>query len=184
MKIFVVNCDVNHFQAFMLADDALAGDDRYNLCKRSPRAADWDPPEVYLDPPLAKRGDFATLWGCFAFAMAPRAYEVLNDILVPAGELLPLPHEGTQYKVFHVLKLSNCFDSKRSAECGSWELDRPKPRLYFKPKLVPKASVFKFRGDAVRYYAVERTGDPKTEFKAAVEHHGLTGLIFKKIWEG
>ena len=30
---------------------------------------------------------------------------------------------------------------------------------------------------------VEHTGDPKKEFKAAVEHHGLTGLIFRPVWD-
>lgn len=31
---------------------------------------------------------------------------------------------------------------------------------------------------------LERTGDPTTEFKAAVEHHGLKGIRFKLEWEG
>lgn len=181
MKVFRIDCDVDNFQIFMKADATLAGDERYDLTNLPSRIADWDPPEVYLDPPLAKRGDFFELLGCFAFAMSPRAYTVLNDILAPAGELLPLFHEGTEYKVFHILKRFECVDRKR---CPDWfrQCQSSEPKLVFKSELLPQVSLFKFKEDPVSYYVIERTGDPKTEFKAAVEHHGLTGLEFVQVW--
>ncbi len=183
MKVFRVECDVNNFQTFQLAEDVDFFKNPYKCDDLPPKAATWVSPEVYADPPLGKRGDFVDLWACFAFAIAPRAYKVLKNILTLAGELLPLVHEGIEYKVFHVTKRFDCIDKKR---CPDWfrQCQSSSPRLVFKPKRLPRVSIFKFEGDAVRYYAIERTGDPKTEFKAAVEHHGLTGFEFIQVAKG
>lgn len=181
MKVFRVDCDVDNFQAFHLAEDPDYLNNPYECADLPPKAANWVPPDVYADPPLGKRGDFFEFWSCCAFAMAPKAYTVLNDILAPAGELLPLFHEGTEYKVFHILKRFECVDRKR---CPDWfrQCQSSEPKLVFKSELLPQVSLFKFKEDPVRYYVIERTGDPKTEFKAAVEHHGLTGLEFVQVW--
>ena len=183
MKVFRVRCDVNNFQIFHLVGAVDYFSNPYKCIDLSPKASTWVPPEVYIDQPLAKRGDFFEFWDCSAFAISPRAFKVLKDILLPAGELLPLIHEGVEYKVFHVVERFDCIDKKR---CPDWEdqMMNSEPKLVFKPKLLPPFSIFKFEGDAVDYYVIERTGDPKTEFKAAVEHHGLTGLKFIPVTKG
>ena len=183
MKVFCVRCDVNNFQIFHLVGEVDYFSNPYKCIDLSPKASTWVPPEVYIDQPLTKRGDFFEFWSCFAFAISPRAFKVLKDILLPAGELLPLIHEGVEYKVFHVVERFDCIDKKR---CPDWEdqMMNSEPKLVLKRKLLPPFSIFKFEGDAVDYYVIERTGDPKTEFKAAVEHHGLTGLKFIPVTKG
>lgn len=179
MKIFRVSPDVNNFQSLLLEDESLYDQMRF-ICK--PKLPIWEPPAVFSDAPLLAVGDFWDFCSG-AFAIVPCALEWLRDIVTPVGELLPLPYEGQMFIVLNVLPAVDCLDRMRSKFRRKNCFFDIAEYTFFSNRL-PQISIFKIPETISEIYAVERTGDPKTEFKAAVEHHGLTGLIFKQIWEG
>lgn len=182
MNIYELKFDSNNFQSLLVTDFEKDGE-KYDFEEVVPLLAKWDPPEVYIDSPLLRAGDFVEFWGNRPFAMTPGTLKKMRDIISPAGELLPLPCDGVEYTFLHVLVKVDCLDRKRSKSRHK-EYFYDLKRFVFHRELVPNIPLFTIPETFGAVYTVERTGDPKTEFKAAVEYHGLTGLIFKKIWEG
>jgi hypothetical protein len=82
------------------------------------------------------------------------------------------------------------FDRVESASGPQWEMTGSMPSIpqwpvVYLPERFGEGSLFKPPECPVMPVRVlERTGDPTTEFKAAVEHHGLKGIRFKLEWEG
>ena len=177
MKIFRLDCDVTNFQSFASGDEG--------MLKRLPGGcrpvpSPWVPPVVYVYDLLLKAADFSRFW--FALVASPRAMRVVGEIIQPCCELLPLPVEdGRMFTVANVLACVDCLDHARSKVTTNVL----KNNYVFLPDRVTDAPIFRTPEDTVvETFVVERTGDPKTEFKAAVEQHGLTGLIFWQVWEG
>ena len=182
MKIYLVDSDVNNFQSLLLDDGERCRCGPMSFrCK--PKLAAWEPPTVYSGSPLHEAGEFLDFCSSGAFAIAPRAMEKLHDIAAQAGELLQLPYEGQVFTVLNVLPAVDCLDRERSKFYRKDSFHDIVDYAFLSER-VPRISIFKIPETLLDIYAVERTGDPKTEFKAAVKHHGLTGLIFKQIWEG
>jgi hypothetical protein len=175
VKIYRFKFDVGTFQQFGTDDDGYFGR-RPRRCKPTPMP--WVPPEVYICNPLDEAGDFCYLLEPVA---SPKAMRVVGDILKPCCELLPLPFDGRTFTLINVLTCVDCVDHTRSrltSDCYN--------NVYaFLPERVPKVPIFTIpKFEYLEVFTAERTGDPKTEFKAAVEHHGLKGLIFTRVWEG
>jgi len=113
------------------------------------------------------------------FALDPVAKKKLSPLIARYGELLPLVCEPA-LTLFHVTRIVDCLDRSQSDRFG-WN------RFAFLATKLTDASVFKtapIEGQTnLLNFALEQSGDPTTEFKAAVEHHGLTGLVFRLVWD-
>ena len=146
-----------------------------------PLAATWCPEPVFTNPHGGRPSDI-NMFRRAAPVLTPRAVEALRGVFELGGvELLPQPHCGTLYRILNVirvLKQEECMDMQQTKF-----RDHGIPTQYaFIPERVP-AGLFKVPR-ASHVMVPERTGDPKTEFKAAVEHHGLDGIRFELLWEG
>ncbi len=176
MKIFRIDFDGTNFQAF-------SADEEEGMLKKlplglQPTPLPWVPPAVYVYDLLLKAGDFSEFWG--RLAISPEAMLVVGEIIKPSCELLPLPVDGRIFTLANPLKCVDCLDHTKSTLFRNFF----KNNYYFLPDRVPDVSAFKIPESVVETFVVERTGDPKKEFKAAVGQHGLTGLTFKQVWEG
>ena len=109
----------------------------------------------------------------------------VHHFLDPAGELLPLLYDGEKFWLF------NC------TECIN-AVNRDASEWYINPDTNKRAWVTKWAFHPERFtqsvFSVpelscsgilvsEECGDPKFEFKAFVESEGLTGLVFKELWD-
>jgi hypothetical protein len=188
MRVFKVNPDVNHYQKFFLEDR-----DRVERWTEDPLlqfncdslADRWQVPEVFILHPKLKVPDF---WSFeipgVELVTTSRVIDLMSTIFTIAGELLEVRHAGNTLYLFNVLECLNCLDGKNSLIPG-----RPNPELrpyryVFHRGRFSDATLFKIPDDRFTCtFAIEDEGDPETEFKAAVEHHGLQGLDFKLLWD-
>jgi hypothetical protein len=159
-----------------------------------PYARKWKPVRFYIDKSLLPRPDFFaedTAWVC-----NERAMLLAGEAMEMAGEYLPveIENERGEFKLYHITNCINVLDQEKS----QWGTVGPS-RLYkslegytykelkrpaFRAERFGEETLFKIpENHGVYSYCLERTGDPEDgEFKAAVEHHGLTGLEFKLVW--
>jgi hypothetical protein len=139
------------------------------------KGAKWSAPKVFS---VCEGPDHLVpnIWGIGndAFGLDVLASEKLGPMLDNYGEMLPLQYEEQPVKLFHITRIVDCLD--KSLSDGIFKF------AFFKDRLID-ANLFKIAQRRVSSFTVERTGDPKTEFKAAVEHYGLTGLIFLPVWD-
>jgi hypothetical protein len=153
---------------------------------RGLRSTTWKEIELYVFNPGAPRPDFFGLG--LDRVCNQRARDIAEDILLQSGELLPVKVEGEdgQYHLYNCTTVIDVLDPDRSI----WKYDKEEKTSQiavpsFHAKRLEKASLFKFPGlgSLSGLYVVERTGDYRDgEFKALVEHHGLTGLRFDLLW--
>ena len=104
-----------------------------------------------------------------------------------AGELLHLPYMGRLFTLLNILECPDCLDG----ETSEWVYGRSsgKPiriaHYSFHKNRFSESTIFKIpqfvRGSV---FAVEGIKDPEDEFKHVVDAAGLSGLCFKKVWEG
>ena len=155
----------------------------FHFCGR-PLRHKWRPLELEISMPLLPRPDFFD-FGTGVFVCNQHARDLAGEALEMAGELLPASVKG-EHGEFFVFNVTNCIeaiDEKRS----TWSKPFPSVRILLKPIFHPEKlgepTLFKIREDGgVNIYCVERTGDPDDgEFKAVVEHYGLTGLSFEPL---
>lgn len=107
----------------------------------------------------------------------PRAARVLDDLLVGAGELLPIKCQGYDYHLFNVTKLVDALDEDNCAvhRFKSGRIMYIKEYSFFEKKLAG-VRVFKLTQEPLgRVYVT----DP---FVERVKFHGLTGFVFPLIW--
>lgn len=179
-RVFRLRNDVSRYQ-YLLAADADADVQLYMDCR--PRLATWTPPPVFVYQPLLEAGDFYQFGGAAPIA-SPRATEALRGFFEEAGELLPLPHAGTEYTLLNVTECINCLDHERSAWLLTQDGERVYPTRYvFHPDRFSESALFKIpethRGEVL---VVEGLRDPEDEFRAVVERAGLKGLRFEELW--
>ena len=146
----------------------------------------WKTPTFYIEKPLVPRPHFFRVW--FAVACGEKARELAGEAVEMSGEFLPINVEGEKgkYWIYNITNTINVVDEKKS----EWQKLRPGPkdRMLKKPAFIPsrfgEETIFKIpENRGARMYCVEFAGDPDDgEFKAVVEHHGLTGLEFELIW--
>lgn len=182
MKIFLIDHDANNYH--WLAPD-VTGEDLLRLVTFdcTPRESSWRPPYVTILDAKTKMGDFLN-YNPSALLVSPDALPLIRHFFERAGELLPLWFNGDQYTLLNVTECINALDDPKTdwllADDGSKVEIR---RHMFDATKLTDSSIFKIpetrRGDVLTW---ERDCDPKTEFKAFVEENGLTGLIFKEIW--
>jgi hypothetical protein len=178
MTIYEIRMNVENYQYLLPANPEIArGQDLIFDCER--RSDTWDPPQVYVGNPKAKRGNFFNFLKGDPYVCDQRAYEVLEHLFYPCAELLPLPFEGKTLYVINVLACLNILDEERSTFAGFL------PKNYvFHPERMQQAPLFKIpRTSRSQLLTVEGFLDDDYDFKHCVERAGLEGLMFKKIWE-
>ncbi len=194
MRVFEIKGAVNDYQHLlprdrkvtqMLEDGPLWFDGRS-------KQENWTPPEMMLLSPKKKPPDIWDVNSRTAFAASSRAFPLIQEFFEMAGEILPLPFKG---QTLHLLNVTVCEDCLDGDKCR-WLLDTKGERVavdddyqpgayVFDPEMFPESSIFKIPyGSAGLTLCWEEENDPMCSFKAAVEHHKLTGLKFRELWFG
>ena len=146
------------------------------------RADGWDPPEMYVANPRAKRGNFFNCIGGDPLICDERAVDEIGDVLEKCAELLPLPVDGETLYVVNVLPCLNLLDVERSVWRG--EPGRSTIKAFaFHPTRMQRYPLFKIPETInTSVLTCEGVLDPEFNFKPRVEEAGLTGLLFKILW--
>lgn len=177
MKIYNVRTNINEYQylehKFDANDTSMQLHDADILCRCQHITESLTPPEVISTRPKLKRPEFWNFAPFFTFAVSPASLEKVRHFLEEAGELLPLPYQS---QVFSVLNVLRCVDYQVFPELAPGRLHQAKAEGN-----IPH-SIFRDL-NRVKLYVSETDGNPATEFKAYVEHAGMTGLIFRQVWD-
>lgn len=144
----------------------------------------WKPMELYVFNPGAPKPD---IFSAPSIVFNQRARDLLGRALESCGQLLPLTvkgEAGTHY-LYNCTTVIDALDPAHSI----WELDKDLDHSdidvpSFHTKRLKDVTLFFLPPRQLPgLYVVEHTGDPRDgEFKALVEHHGLTGLRFDLLW--
>ncbi len=190
MIVYRIGADlITGVQWFSVADKTVVMDlsksPTHLVCQ--PRSSTWTPPEVYVVEPLLAAGDFydLNLTGQVILSPLCRHADAVRRFFRESGETLPIFHEGRTYEMLNVLQCINCLDGDRSEWLCMPDGRRIFPeKTAFYPERITGPSIFKIPELRAANLTVDRAGSPETDFKAAYDHYGLTGLVFKPIWEG
>ncbi len=153
---------------------------------RGLRFTTWKEIELFVFNPSAPRPDFFGL--ALEHVCNARAHELVGNILSQSGELLPLKVKGEAG--MHYLYNCTTVVDVLNRQGAIWEYNKKFKTSkiavpsFFAERL-EKATLFKVQGlwSLSRLFCAEHTGDYRDgEFKAQVEHHGLTGLRFDLLW--
>ncbi len=139
----------------------------------------WKPPRnVYSPYPLMIAGDFWWFASCNTLAATKKTAELIMPVLAASCELLPLSCNRRKLFALNVTYVVNCLDKKKSRLA----LPHLIVEYAFRPKRLG-VSLFKIpETRKMEILCVEGAAAPLDEFKGAVEHYGLTGLRFEKLW--
>lgn len=146
----------------------------------------WRRIGLCVSMPRLPRPDFYD-FGTGVFVCSAKAAKLAGEPLGMCGELLPVKvqREKGNFFIYNVTNCINAVDQRKS----QWETLLPGKRQLVKPAFVPdrlgELSIFKVVEDfGTNIYCLERSGNSDDgEFKAVVEHFGLTGLRFELIWK-
>jgi len=156
----------------------------------------WDPPPVRLYSDHDRESPEADFSGVVpvsegAFAVRPEAFrhQDLEMFLGLAGELLPLPYDGREFKLLNVTDCVDALDWDQTIKKAtgiegagyprSTNIDQPRFHL---DRL--RGQIFKIPEHATStiYYWERSTDDPSEQFRRSCERTGLTGLRFQPIY--
>lgn len=170
----------------------------------APAGTPWSPIEVEWALPMVPLRDIANFLG--ATTLAPDIDPGVRTILERTGELVELAGEGAGWNAFRPFETVDFVDEHNSirptqtpAEAEEYaatfrEAGVEPPPLeivqyrMLEDRLVPN-TVMRCRG-LTRLVAIEDES-PDTDlndpaacgFRAWVKHHGVTGVVFKKVWD-
>ncbi|MCY4021359.1 MAG: hypothetical protein OXG39_18270 [Chloroflexi bacterium] len=158
--------------------------DDYTLPKRdgTRQLASWQPQQVWYHPAHFRedRGiaDFPRCSGEFVCNTEVR--DLVDELLADYVEFLPLTFPDsadTEYYAINVLSILDCLDNEQSEFS------------YYGP--LKKINKYAFKTDCVSGVPMFRLPIQRSvnlfvddEFKQLVEDNNLTGLEFRKVWEG
>ncbi len=187
MKIYDVIPDVNRYKSLFPEDEAVSYQSAYEggaLYLDCLPKETWSPMPVFCLHPKKKTGDFFG-FHVGTFVVPKDIAERAGGFFEMAGELLPVIYESQEY---YMLNVTECVNSLNADKSG-WLLTDTGQRALLQKYVFHKnrfteSSLFKIpetcRATLLTY---ERSGDPEEEFKAFVESEGLTGLLFKELWD-
>ena len=190
--VWVLRHDTAHFNTLSLRDS------RYGTFPRldgTSQFETWEPPQVWYDPIKFREGkalaDFPA-WSVHTVGDT-KAKVIMEESIAEHVEFLPLvflkwtdsEHLTTtsyddEYFVFNVLTTLDCLDIDRSefAYFESTGAIRNIRKCVFKPEYIRDTPIFKLPIlNRVTTYVTD-------SFKQLVDDNNLTGLEFRKVWEG
>ena len=150
----------------------------------------WEPRQVWYHPlDFEKDLGMANFprWSAVSIVCDAVAKEIIHKLLADHVEFLPLAYYGTKfldgkvsdskYSAINVLKILDCLDHKR-IEFSYYGSLKYISQLAFKPNCIGGTPIFKLPiQNSISTYVTN-------EFKQLVEDNNLTGLKFRKVWEG
>ncbi len=145
-----------------------------------PLLESWTPPVAFEfedNPPT--HGDFPSLVNYNMIpVMSQRAWDALRPLIGYCCEALPIIHpSGKPYYIIHVMDTIDALDEERSELTRNRVTGRVN-RIYryaLKPELLRGKHIFKLPRESGGELLVDGA------FRAAVEEHGLKGLLFNPI---
>jgi hypothetical protein len=214
ITFYEVDTDVDRYQYFVIDGDEAwrwgYGGDRFLVANGRPWADAWAPPPVFSFQPRLPEGDFWGILGLGGASMVVRPEALrhghLEIFLAPAGELLPLPYKGRD---FRLLNITECIDALDEANT-IWdyplrdayilaEIARDEPDRVLTEEEIESSrhvesprfrldrlgwQLFKVPETAItQMYYWERSLDGEDEqLRAYCEREGLTGLVFRELY--
>jgi hypothetical protein len=182
IRVFRVKNDVDNFQYFLTENES---DAPKLMMDGTPKSNIWSPPPVYLFQPKLQKGDFFNFYLDILIS-SPRATELLHNLFVEAGELLPLPYNDEVFTLLNVTECINCLDQSNT----KWIVNETTNvrvmigHYAFHTNRFSESCLFKIpetsKGEIL---VVEGLRDPKDEFRYKVDKLGLKGLKFQLLWE-
>jgi hypothetical protein len=151
-----------------------------------PFPKEWRIPTFYIEKPLIPRPDFFN--AVLGLVCNEKARELAGEAMEMSGEFLPIKVEDTkdEYWIYNITNTISVVDEAKSEwrKLGPGTEDRMLRRPAFISARFGDETIFKIPQDrGARMYCAEFSGDPDDgEFKAVVEHSGLTGLEFTLVW--
>ena len=181
VKVFRVGFDVNHYQSI-----TVDGDDSFYASvspmlefNGTPKAEVWRPPPVYSPFPRLRRPAFGTSPWVEPRSFSVKAVEILHDVLIGAGELLPLPCGDEELTVLNVTMDVDSLDVANT----TFNFGVPE-RYAFHAHRLPESTLFKIpQTDHAEVLCVEGMLPPEDGFKGIVEREGLEGVTFTELWD-
>jgi hypothetical protein len=179
IRVFQMRVDVNRYQ-FFLTDPPEDFARLHMDC--APLGDTWVPPPVFVLYPKYLQGDFFSADYSVLIASS-RATEALHQQFTWAGEVLPLPYTGETFGVVNVLKCIDALDQEKTVFRVSTRPTayREIQRYAFRPERLVETSLFKIP-ETNQIFVLEGTNEFELEFREAVTHAGLQGLLFREIW--
>ncbi len=188
MKVFKVQLATDNYRYLTfdqrgMSKEALSKHFDALACKGVPKEH-WSPPPMHFGNPLRPEPDFweATVAG--AFAVHPRALDLVGMFFERAGQMLPIRFKHLELTVCNILQVYDCVDPERSEWLRMPRTGEPyavnKP--YFVPEHFEASTLFKIPTRELDIFCWESNRDPEEEFKACVEANRLTGLQFELAW--
>lgn len=183
MKVYRVVPDVSRFEK-LFPDDDKVWETGLLTFDGTPKGATWQPPKVFVLEPKLSKGNFRAFaaGALVADATACLALENLDEF----AELLPLPYGGDILQVMNVTGCFNVLDEEKTRWVYGQSTGKPIriAKYVFKSSRFTEVPLFKIpetcRGEIL---TIEGLKDPEDEFKFNVESKGLTGLLFKELWD-
>lgn len=181
MKVFTLRPNANHFQNFVLPDEAVWG--TLETFDGTPVAQKWTPLEVnvFRDNNQNARlppGDFPTLGGTIP-VFSETAVNEFGDMLYPNGEVLPLEGGEGKYYAYNVTRFVDALDEERSelvrfSHGGIMRVVKHE----FVPQAIGDAVIFKLPQTPRMYVYVTQP------FVDRVRSAGLRGFLFEEVFSG
>lgn len=183
MKVYKINLAVDDFKSLLAADDAVHGR-RLLALEGKAKADNWgESLEAVFDNAEAPTPDIFScgagnmlLWG--------RSLQILEPIVAPIAELLPVVWEGGNGRLVNVVGLSDCLDLEHT----TWHRDEDSGKKLFIekhafiPQRLPRVVPFRFQAQRFATFCADYE-DGSDGFRTVVDSHGLTGVKFETVWQ-
>lgn len=183
MKVYKIDHDVSKYRALCNLEDDKGSTPSITLDGSSLRD-NWSEISLYSLHPKRPSPDFWHLWHISGgTAVAGALSNNVLEIIQQSAELLPLKYDNVELKLVNIVE---CIDVLNIDQCiwkPNLRLIGEPLRYVFHANRFTENSLFKIPETCrSSFYALERDGDPISEFKASVEAHKLKGLKFTEIW--
>lgn len=144
---------------------------------------DWPRFDCYLDDPSRPLADFFELIPG-TIGLTERALSVLEDLLIPNGELLPINLLGREHFIFNLTKfVDECVDRNKSRYHYLASHKAGLEVWSFIPDRVRSESIFRVHDETPTMLTVSGQSDPRLDLRKRVVDNNLQGLTFEVLWE-
>lgn|SRR5512138_579260 len=183
MQVCRIQVDLEKSQLLSISDPDLWMSTVSGKFDGRPLGSIWPRIECCLEDSSRPILDFFEL-APSTIGVTDRALEVLEDLLIPNGELLPIYLEGQKLHVFNPTKfVDDCVDRVASryhylASCKAgievWS---------FIPGRVQSESIFRVQDELTTILTVSGQPDRRLDLRERVLSNNLKGLTFEVLWE-
>lgn len=174
MKIWHISADINYYNNIITTTNSDSQKIEFNGATLLDK---WEVIKV-KEIRNKKQGDFPSLLPGVP-VLSEKALKVLDQLIKPSVEVLPLNCEGSTVYAINVIDILDCIDyasSEYKTYSGSSRIMRF-IKYSFKPDIIKGNHIFKIIDEPTRKPFVS------DEFKKLVEENGLLGFKFDLVWD-